>query len=122
MSVDCTLPSTYCIPVATEEPCAIFVQDFYGLTLDALKEAKNDRLWFKTQLKLCGLWFKLKEYGRGAKILRELHRYSHWQCPSRNLLLGRPCLLNADRLPAEQLMQARTPTHSLIQDEISNLL
>ena len=51
------------------------MQDFYGLTLDALKEAKNDRLWFKTQLKLCGLWFKLKEYGRGAKILRELHRW-----------------------------------------------
>ena len=50
------------------------MQDFYGLTLDALKEAKNDRLWFKTQLKLCGLWFKLKEYSRGAKILRELHR------------------------------------------------
>jgi COP9 signalosome complex subunit 2 len=49
-------------------------QDFYGLTLDTLKEAKNDRLWFKTQLKLCGLWFKLKEYGRGAKILRELHK------------------------------------------------
>ena len=54
----------------------ICVQDFYGLTLDALKEAQNDRLWFKTQLKLCGLWFKLKEYGRGAKILRELHRWS----------------------------------------------
>ncbi|CAK0735525.1 COP9/signalosome complex subunit Csn2 [Coccomyxa viridis] len=50
------------------------LQDFYGLTLDALREAKNDRLWFKTQLKLCGLWFKLREYSRGAKILRELHR------------------------------------------------
>ena len=52
----------------------LHVQDFYGLTLDALREAKNDRLWFKTQLKLCGLWLKLREYSRGAKILRELHR------------------------------------------------
>ncbi|KAK9916582.1 hypothetical protein WJX75_004481 [Coccomyxa subellipsoidea] len=50
------------------------LQDFYGTTLDALVEAKNDRLWFKTQLKLCGLWFKLKEYGRASKILRELHK------------------------------------------------
>lgn len=50
------------------------LQDFYGTTLEALMEAKNDRLWFKTQLKLCGLWFKLKEYGRASKILRDLHR------------------------------------------------
>lgn len=49
-------------------------QDFYGTTLEALMEAKNDRLWFKTQLKLCGLWFKLKEYGRASKILRDLHK------------------------------------------------
>ncbi len=38
------------------------------------QEAKNERLWFKTNLKLCGLWFKLKEYGRAQKILRELHK------------------------------------------------
>ena len=81
-----------------------FTQDFYGLTLDALKEAKNDRLWFKTQLKLCGLWFKLKEYGRGARILRELHRCAHWQGPCSSSLLGRPCLHDIDRLPAEQLI------------------
>ena len=64
------------------------VQDFYGLTLDALKEAKNDRLWFKTQLKLCGLWFKLKEYARGAKILRELHKcaLSSWFSPENDLV------------------------------------
>ena len=39
-----------------------------------MQEAKNERLWFKTNLKLCGLWFKLKEYGRAQKILRELHK------------------------------------------------
>ena len=50
------------------------VQDFYGTTLDALVEAKNERLWFKTQLKLCSLWFKLREYSRAARILRELHK------------------------------------------------
>lgn len=51
-----------------------FPQDFYSATLDALVEAKNDRLWFKTQLKLCALWFKLKEYGRAHRILKELHK------------------------------------------------
>ena len=50
------------------------VQGFYGATLDALAEAKNERLWFKTQLKLCALWFKLSEFGRLARILKELHR------------------------------------------------
>lgn len=62
------------------------VQDFYSTTLDALFEAKNERLWFKTQLKLCGLWFKLKEFGRAAKILRELHKYvsSRFCCLHRN--------------------------------------
>ncbi|KAK9824575.1 hypothetical protein WJX72_011432 [[Myrmecia] bisecta] len=50
------------------------LQEFYGTTLSALAEANNERLWFKTNLKLCGLWFKLKEYGRTAKILKDLHR------------------------------------------------
>lgn len=51
------------------------LQDFYSFTLAALAEANNERLWFKTQLKLCGLWFKLKEYSRMLRILKELHRY-----------------------------------------------
>jgi COP9 signalosome complex subunit 2 len=48
--------------------------EFYETTLRALEEAKNERLWFKTNLKLCKLWFDCREYGRMAKILRELHR------------------------------------------------
>ena len=48
--------------------------EFYETTLRALEEAKNDRLWFKTNLKLCKLWFDLREYGRMAKIIRDLHR------------------------------------------------
>ena len=50
------------------------VQGFYSATLEALTGASNERLWFKTQLKLCGLWFGLKEFSRAAKILKELHR------------------------------------------------
>jgi COP9 signalosome complex subunit 2 len=50
------------------------LQDFYETTLKALERAKNDRLWFKTNLKLCNLWGKKKEYGRMSKILKELHK------------------------------------------------
>lgn len=50
------------------------LQQFYETTLKALERAKNDRLWFKTNLKLCNLWFKMKEYGRMTKILKDLHK------------------------------------------------
>ena len=47
--------------------------DFYETTLAALQEAKNERLWFKTNLKLGKLWFDREEYSRLQRILRELH-------------------------------------------------
>merc|ERR1712216_307441 len=50
------------------------LQEFYETTLKALQEAKNDRLWFKTNLKLGKLWFDMQEYGRLQRIIRELHR------------------------------------------------
>ncbi|KAI8462524.1 MAG: PCI-domain-containing protein [Monoraphidium minutum] len=50
------------------------LQQFYETTLRALEKARNDRLWFKTNLKLGGLWFRLKEYGRMSRVLKELHR------------------------------------------------
>lgn len=48
------------------------LQDFYETTLKALEKAKNDRLWFKTNLKLANLWFKKQEYNRLSRILKEL--------------------------------------------------
>ncbi|OMO53350.1 hypothetical protein CCACVL1_28692 [Corchorus capsularis] len=50
------------------------LQEFYQTTLKALEEAKNERLWFKTNLKLCKIWFDMGEYGRMNKILKELHK------------------------------------------------
>ena len=50
------------------------LQTFYETTLTALMEAKNDRLWFKTNLKLGKLWFDREEYGRLQRILKELHK------------------------------------------------
>ncbi|KAH1194468.1 COP9 signalosome complex subunit 2 [Glycine max] len=50
------------------------LQEFYQTTLQALEEAKNERLWFKTNLKLCKIFFDIGEYGRMSKILKELHK------------------------------------------------
>ena len=50
------------------------LQNFYEITLAALTEAKNDRLWFKTNLRLGKLWFDREEYGRLQRILKELHK------------------------------------------------
>lgn len=70
------------------------LQEFYQTTLKALEEAKNEvknlfhlnlasnivicekihlssflqRLWFKTNLKLCKIWFDIGEYGRMSKV------------------------------------------------------
>ena len=50
------------------------LQNFYETTLEALKEAKNDRLWFKTNTKLGKLYFDREEYGRLQRILKQLHQ------------------------------------------------
>lgn len=50
------------------------LQEFYEATLRALHESRNDRLWFKTNLKLGKLWFDVGEYGRLVHILKQLHK------------------------------------------------
>merc|ERR1711973_403002 len=49
------------------------LQDFYETTLDALRDAKNDRLWFKTNCKLGKLYFDREEYAKLSRILKQLH-------------------------------------------------
>ncbi|KAL1131418.1 hypothetical protein AAG570_011035 [Ranatra chinensis] len=50
------------------------LQDFYETTLEALKDAKNDRLWFKTNTKLGKLYYDREDYNKLAKILKQLHQ------------------------------------------------
>jgi COP9 signalosome complex subunit 2 len=50
------------------------LQEFYEITLAALQEARNERLWFKTNLKLANLHYEGHEFGRLAKLLKELHK------------------------------------------------
>jgi len=50
------------------------IQQIYDITLKSLLEAKNERVWFRTNLKFAKLLFEKEEYNRLAKILRELHK------------------------------------------------
>ncbi len=61
------------------------LQNFYETTLEALKEAKNDRLWFKTNTKLGKLYFDREDYSKLQRILKQLHqscqvRVKPWFC------------------------------------------
>ncbi|EGC39076.1 proteasome component region PCI domain-containing protein [Dictyostelium purpureum] len=50
------------------------IQKVFDLTLKSLIDTKNERVWFRTNLKLAKLLFEKQEYGRLAKILRDLHK------------------------------------------------
>ncbi|KAK9507655.1 hypothetical protein O3M35_007464 [Rhynocoris fuscipes] len=50
------------------------LQNFYETTLDALKDAKNDRLWFKTNIKLGKLYYDQEDFNKLSKILKQLHQ------------------------------------------------
>ncbi|CAH8558929.1 unnamed protein product [Dicrocoelium dendriticum] len=48
------------------------LQNFYTTTLDALRESKNERLWFKTNTKLGKLYLELGDYLQLQRIVKEL--------------------------------------------------
>lgn len=52
----------------------LLLQEFYETTLEALKDAKNDRLWFKTNTKLGKLYFDRGDFAKLSKILKQLHQ------------------------------------------------
>jgi len=64
------------------------LQELYETTLSALQEAKNDRLWFKTNLKLGKLWYDLAEYSRLQRIIKELNRSCQREDGSDDLTKG----------------------------------
>lgn len=50
------------------------LQEFYETTLEALKDAKNERLWFKTNCKLGKLYCDREDYSRLSRIIKELRK------------------------------------------------
>jgi len=50
------------------------LEQFYTVTLTALAEERNDRLWFKTNLKLARLHFERRSFPRLAGIIKQLYQ------------------------------------------------
>jgi COP9 signalosome complex subunit 2 len=62
------------LDLVSSSPDLDLIQQVYDITLRSLLEAKNERVWFRTNLKFAKLLFEKEEYNRLAKILRELHK------------------------------------------------
>nr|CAI5864913.1 unnamed protein product [Callosobruchus analis] len=56
------------------------LQTFYETTLAALKNAKNDRLWFKTNTKLGKVYLERGEYNKVANVIRQLKQTCSPSC------------------------------------------
>ena len=46
------------------------LQNFYELTLESLKHAKNERLWFKTNTKLASLYLQSQDWVKLQQVLK----------------------------------------------------
>lgn len=64
------------------------LQEFYQITLDAMAEAKNDRLWFKANLKLATLFLNARECGKALRLLKDLHKSCRTEDGSDDLKKG----------------------------------
>jgi COP9 signalosome complex subunit 2 len=52
----------------------ILIEELYNVALKTLQEYRNERAWFRTNLKLGKLLFDHDEYNKLAKILKDLHK------------------------------------------------
>lgn len=50
-----------------------FIENFYDITLNALKESKNHRLWFKIYVKIGKLYEEQHDYVKLQKVIKELY-------------------------------------------------
>lgn len=64
------------------------LQNFYETTLDALKHSKNDRLWFKTNVKLGKVYLERGEFGKLTNIIKQLHQSCQTQDGEEDLHKG----------------------------------
>lgn len=101
-------------------------QGFYQITLESLGEnsTANERLWFKTNLKLCGLWFRTQEYSRATRTLKELHRqalHPRLPLPQEIRVSLHPCLLRACGSGPEKARHVRWAWGTTQQAQMSSV-
>lgn len=56
------------------------LQHFYETTLAALKNAKNERLWFKTNIKLGKVYLECGEFNKLTNIIKQLKQTCNPHC------------------------------------------
>lgn len=76
--LECFLGANHSPALSVASPQMDLLQEFYETTLEALKDAKNDRLWFKTNTKVS---FELP-----AADKWQLHRCLSLSCSAFRLL------------------------------------
>ncbi|XP_018327312.1 COP9 signalosome complex subunit 2-like [Agrilus planipennis] len=64
------------------------LQGFYETTLDTLKHTKNDRLWFKTNVKLGKVFLERREFNKVANIVRQLYQCCQTETGEDDVLKG----------------------------------
>ncbi|RZB45745.1 PCI domain containing protein [Asbolus verrucosus] len=64
------------------------LKNFYETTLDALKNSKNDRLWFKTNTKLGKVFLERGEFNKLSSIIRQLKQACGYYDSESNLHKG----------------------------------
>lgn len=52
-----------------------FLLQMYGITLQALKAAKNERMWFIVSMKLARLHVDARRLSQACALINELHRW-----------------------------------------------
>lgn len=82
----------------------------FQTTLEALRDAKNERLWFKTMTKLGKLYFDREDYSKLSKILKQLHT----SCMTQE---GEDDLKKGTQLLEIYALEIQVSLHSLFQLE-----
>jgi len=55
-------------------PDSALLRRFYELTLASQDATVNERLWFKTNLKLCEMWLAAEDFAPMARVVRQLRQ------------------------------------------------
>lgn len=89
------------------------LQDFYETTLEALKHSKNERLWFKTNLKLGKVYLERGEFTKLTQILKQLHQSCQTRDGEDDLHKGTQLL---EIYALEIQMHTEQKNHTLLKD------
>jgi len=71
---ECTDSINGILDVVSQAEDPSMISTMYEITLNALKTANNDRLWFQTNVKLGKLYLDIGDYTQLRRVVNELHQ------------------------------------------------